>query len=288
MTLTNRLRRYRSRVRLCSRGDTIVEVLMAMAVVSTMLVGAFKLTHLSQTGVRDSQEHAEALTLAQSQVEMLRKNNGIDTGNTCFDNQGTEWPGAGNQCEFTNTGEWGCDDTVSTYCYTVNITSTPSSDPTLFGDTYGINVTWPNLYGSKGYTSLYYRPTSPTPALTGQASVTHKGGNCGDTGEPPCRNKHSPGASYHWTANLLNNSPASEFGLIASCTWDFGDGSPQVHTSCEPGDSLSHTYSTPPGFSGAYDPNKCETIPETVGLTLVLNNGATASTSHSLDLPHCY
>jgi len=53
-------------------GDTIVEVLICIAVVSTILGGAFVTTRQSQVGVRDSQEHAEALKLVESQLEQLR------------------------------------------------------------------------------------------------------------------------------------------------------------------------------------------------------------------------
>lgn len=53
-------------------GDTIIEVLVCIAVVSTVLGGAFVTTRQSQVGVRNSQEHAEALKLVESQLEQLR------------------------------------------------------------------------------------------------------------------------------------------------------------------------------------------------------------------------
>jgi len=53
-------------------GDTIVEVLVCIAVVSAVLGGAFVTTRSSQVGVRNSQEHAEALKLIESQLEQLR------------------------------------------------------------------------------------------------------------------------------------------------------------------------------------------------------------------------
>jgi type II secretory pathway pseudopilin PulG len=53
-------------------GDTIIEVLVCIAVVSTVLGGAFVTTRNSQVGVRNSQEHAEALKLIESQLEQLR------------------------------------------------------------------------------------------------------------------------------------------------------------------------------------------------------------------------
>ncbi|HEX8226554.1 MAG TPA: hypothetical protein VF572_01665 [Candidatus Saccharimonadales bacterium] len=53
-------------------GDTIVEVLIALAVVSSVLVGAFLVVQKSSLAVRDSQEHAEMLQILQGQVELVR------------------------------------------------------------------------------------------------------------------------------------------------------------------------------------------------------------------------
>lgn len=58
--------------RLSNTGDTIIEVLVCIAVVSTILGGAFVTTRDSQVGVRNSQEHSEALKLVESQLEQLR------------------------------------------------------------------------------------------------------------------------------------------------------------------------------------------------------------------------
>lgn len=61
--------------RSCSqRGDTIVEVLICMLIVSMILGGAYVTTRRSSTGIRSSQEHTEALKLIQSQIEQLRAN----------------------------------------------------------------------------------------------------------------------------------------------------------------------------------------------------------------------
>lgn len=59
-------------------GDTIVEVLMAVAIVSTVLVGAFVATNRSSQTTRTAQERGEALKLAESQVELLKV--AADTG----------------------------------------------------------------------------------------------------------------------------------------------------------------------------------------------------------------
>lgn len=54
------------------RGDTLVEVLIAIAVVSLVLGGAYVTTNRSLQATRGAQERAVALKLAESQVERLK------------------------------------------------------------------------------------------------------------------------------------------------------------------------------------------------------------------------
>lgn len=54
------------------RGDTIVEVLIAVAVVSSVLVGAFSISNLSLRQIRAAQERTEAQKIAQSYVEKIQ------------------------------------------------------------------------------------------------------------------------------------------------------------------------------------------------------------------------
>jgi type II secretory pathway pseudopilin PulG len=60
--------------KLGQRGDTIVEVLICIGIISLVLTGAYVTSHRSSTGVRNSQEHAEALKLVESQLEQVRAN----------------------------------------------------------------------------------------------------------------------------------------------------------------------------------------------------------------------
>lgn len=55
-----------------TRGDTIVEVLIAIAVVSAVLGGAFASTSRSLRGSRLSQERGEAVKYTEGQVESLK------------------------------------------------------------------------------------------------------------------------------------------------------------------------------------------------------------------------
>ncbi len=54
------------------RGDTIVEVLISLTVVSMVLGGAYVTTNKSLVATRSAQEHASALKLAETQVEQLK------------------------------------------------------------------------------------------------------------------------------------------------------------------------------------------------------------------------
>ncbi|MBA3758299.1 hypothetical protein H0X10_01565 [Candidatus Saccharibacteria bacterium] len=55
-----------------SRGDTIVEVLIALGVLTTVLVGAYVTADRSQNASQASQERGEAIKTAESQIERLK------------------------------------------------------------------------------------------------------------------------------------------------------------------------------------------------------------------------
>lgn len=54
------------------RGDTIVEVLVAIAVITFVMGGAFVMTNHSLQGTRDAQERVNAVKLTESQVEQIK------------------------------------------------------------------------------------------------------------------------------------------------------------------------------------------------------------------------
>lgn len=59
--------------KLNSRGDTIVEVLISILVVSAVLAGAYVSATRSLNNSRQSQERAEALKLLEAQVEQVKQ-----------------------------------------------------------------------------------------------------------------------------------------------------------------------------------------------------------------------
>ena len=58
--------------KLSQRGDTIVEVLIAIAVVSMVLGGAYATTNRSLQASRSAQEQGVALKLVETQIEQLK------------------------------------------------------------------------------------------------------------------------------------------------------------------------------------------------------------------------
>jgi len=62
------------------RGDTIVEVLISIAVVSLVLGGAYVTTNKSLMATRASEEQSNAVKLVESQFELLKGMAATDTG----------------------------------------------------------------------------------------------------------------------------------------------------------------------------------------------------------------
>lgn len=58
--------------KLGERGDTIVEVIIVIAVVSLILAGGFVTTNHSLQSTRDAQERGSSLKLAESQMEQIK------------------------------------------------------------------------------------------------------------------------------------------------------------------------------------------------------------------------
>jgi|GEM_PF-794047 len=54
------------------RGDTLVEVLVSIVIVSTVIGGAYVVSNKSLQSTRSTQERSNALKLSESQIEQLR------------------------------------------------------------------------------------------------------------------------------------------------------------------------------------------------------------------------
>lgn len=122
-------------------GDTIVEVLIAISIVSLVLAGAYSSTKLSRNGIQTAQEHGEALKLAEAQVEQIKlanRNNVTLPASFCFVGSApTALPDAA--CT-----------TSTNVPYDQSITKTGTNN-------YVVVVEWDSLSGQRGRTELDYR-----------------------------------------------------------------------------------------------------------------------------------
>jgi type II secretory pathway pseudopilin PulG len=138
--------------RLTQRGDTIVEVLIAVAVVSTVLVAAISISNKSLQQIRMAQERTEAQKIAQQSVEKIGKLV-ITEKNTLITP-----PTIPNFCipptsytVVTSLPNAAC----NTGIYETVISRTGTIATQL---TFNISVSWPSLNGTIENVTINYRP----------------------------------------------------------------------------------------------------------------------------------
>jgi prepilin-type N-terminal cleavage/methylation domain-containing protein len=134
------------RARADQRGDTIVEVLVAMAIMSLVLVGAYITSNRNRAVLENSQEREQGQRLVEGQIEMLRAKGGIMATGDCFNN--AVETATCNNFSATNSGA----------TYTLNITG-PIGVTNPSG-TYTVTATWTS-FGAKANNdsnvTMYYR-----------------------------------------------------------------------------------------------------------------------------------
>lgn len=126
------------------RGDTLVEVLIAISIISAVLGGAYVSANRSSKAIRTAQERSEALKIAaETQMERIKvaaDNNSPDIfspGDFCLDPALNTSP----PCSIVVGGV--------TYDTTVNHVA-GSHD-------FAVKVIWDSLSGGKNNVELYYR-----------------------------------------------------------------------------------------------------------------------------------
>jgi prepilin-type N-terminal cleavage/methylation domain-containing protein len=167
---------------LSNRGDTIVEVLIAIAIVSVILVGAFVTSNKSTQAVRNSQEHAEAAQLLKSQIEQARiiiENSSSDltdpleTSNTLFCIDVTQsvptlvpfngsYPGNGAALkpiagDVFSAYPANCRKTQGGYSYNVAVENSKTSTAGLLPNTLLFHARWDSLGGGHNEVTFSYR-----------------------------------------------------------------------------------------------------------------------------------
>lgn len=140
------------------RGDTLVEVLIAITIISLILGGAYVVSNNSLRATLDSQEHNEALQLAQSQLEQVKGIvNGGGTG--IFPGPGTPFcittagvPGTGGVCNFNSAGGTPI---TGQPVFTISICQSTTSalgaacNPTTNGTVFTVSAKWPSAIGTQ-------------------------------------------------------------------------------------------------------------------------------------------
>ncbi len=141
-------------------GDTIIEVLLAMAVIGIVLASAFGLANQAVRTGRDAHERGEALKLAESQLELLKSYAKSGSSNVATH-------GFLNFCVNMNSPAVGFEIVDASACtdltpsgnsgglYAVDITKNGAS-----AISYTINITWDQINSKAadtGKVTLYYR-----------------------------------------------------------------------------------------------------------------------------------
>ena len=137
------------------RGDTLVEVLLAMVVIGLVLGGAFSLANRAQRTGLAAQERTKALKIAESQLELTKaylKNGASNVGahsEFCIDSATTTPLSA--SLDSADGKCMGIDGSGNDGLYTIKISET--------GGTYSVEVSWEHVNSSLGTTSLtlFYR-----------------------------------------------------------------------------------------------------------------------------------
>lgn len=132
------------RGRLNQAGDTIVEVLIAIAVISSVLGTAYAVVNSATKTSQQSQEHSRALAIAESQIERIKVNEDAqDEQNPfCFSESGTGLEYNIDNCKFDDG------DVVDRYNTVVN--------KDVNGN-FTVDVTWDGPKGRQESVSLIYK-----------------------------------------------------------------------------------------------------------------------------------
>ncbi len=126
------------------RGDTIVEVLIAIAVVSSVLGGAYATANRNVKNSQQAQEQSRALKVAESQLEQLSKVADPSTLPPSFCINGGTPDSNPDHCKV--------DDNVGDGRYAVTVTKDP-----LVSGLFTASVNWDGALGTASNVSLVYR-----------------------------------------------------------------------------------------------------------------------------------
>ncbi len=144
------------RLRSNNKGDTIVEVLISLAVLGMVIGGAYSIVNAALRNSRQAQERAEATKLAESQVETIKAGvDGISDGSPfCLvgSNPPVTWLAS------VPPADYGVDDFAG---YPEACKGRNSGFHNVFivkqGSTYTVNVRWERIGGGREQLQMVYR-----------------------------------------------------------------------------------------------------------------------------------
>lgn len=158
----------RNRTGYTERGDTIVEVLVCILIISLVLAGAFTATNRSLQAVRDAQERSQASKLAEAQIEFIRSVEKPATGIFCFKQDGSYTMTdntTSRSCHFTKNGHYkeaegnvspdgpaqGLYSSDEGVLYKTAVTQSGAGQP------YNVSIRWITMKGQLGELKMYYK-----------------------------------------------------------------------------------------------------------------------------------
>lgn len=311
----NLLPHYIRKKTVSNRGDTIVEVLIAVAIIGSVLTGAFTVTQKSSHAVRSSQEHSEMLQILQSQVEVVRAlamdqakedeptapTTGVYSTSPTFFCVDSATRQRVNQTRLANVLPPIADDTFVNYEKACKVGNEKRYNLAISYDStsklFTFNGRWDRVGGGKNQEKLYYRilpaPVVVAPPPPPSAASGPTGGGTGGKADIKssckyikdttiCEPSKDP-PSYRWVGGYVNNSKNTGKTAV-SCVWDWDDGTTST-TACNFNDKISHTW---PAFPVAPFPADCEKQTKVITLTVKLNDGSTAVKTRAIGMPGCY
>lgn len=130
-------------IKISNKGETIVEVLISIAVVGGVLAGSYYLLNRSYRQTQDSVERTVATKIGESNIEMLRTVQKVKLeapayNPFCLSSTAVLLPTTDTSCKIDDK-------------YNVSISKNSTS-------TYLIKVEWDGLIYAKEDLTLYYRP----------------------------------------------------------------------------------------------------------------------------------
>ena len=144
-------------------GDTIVEVLIAVAVVSLVLTASFAIVNESSRGIRSAQEREEATKLTSALVESLEGDSTLyprtSTSPLCIDGSQAHLGASSLPALSADATTWYDNPLNNSKCLTTNgITyATSIYSDGLTPATYTIDTRWDGLDGNRNQVQFNYR-----------------------------------------------------------------------------------------------------------------------------------